>query len=86
MEDFSNEFKIMRTAQVQAVMSHFKAERDKAMSEIEIYLNRPVGVGDHASITEEIISLMKKVKESQEMIEFSEKIVVEPPKQQPPVQ
>jgi hypothetical protein len=77
MEDI----KIQMTPTVKAALSHFQAQKDKALSDLEIYLNRPVGVGGHATTTEDIIKLFEDLEKADTMIKsISSIIITEEPK------
>jgi methylaspartate ammonia-lyase len=58
-----------------ASLSHYRAERDKAIAELDIYLNRPVGVGEHASVVDEVIKLFKILSDAESAITTIESIV-----------
>jgi len=72
MEDI----KINMNNQIRAVHSHYQAKKDRAIADLEIYLNRPVGVGEHNSITEEVIKIMEELEHSNSMLEMIGKMVV----------
>ncbi len=59
---------------VQAAISHFVAERDKALAELDIYVNNGVGVGDHANVTEGVIKLFEKLDHANSVIETIAKL------------
>jgi hypothetical protein len=46
---------------LQASLSHYIAERDKAIAELDVYLNKGVGVGEHPKVVEEVINLFAKL-------------------------
>jgi len=66
MEDI----KIQLNNSVKAVSSHFQAERDRAVADLEIYLNRPVGVGDHATLLDDTIKIFERLEHANSMIEM----------------
>ncbi len=72
MEDI----KIGLNTSTKAVISHFKAKRDMAISDLEIYLNRPVGVGEHRNVTSDIITLFEKLEQANSMLEMLNKMIV----------
>ena len=37
-----------------AAISHYEAKRDEARATLEVYFNKPVGVGEHSDLLEEI--------------------------------
>ena len=65
----------MKAYILEAVMSHYTAERDKALANIKIHLNNPVGVGEHPKIVEDVIELVHKASEAQDAIEMLSTIV-----------
>ena len=46
---------------IQASISHYVAKRDRALSELEIYLTKPSGIGEHAKVTDEVIQLFADI-------------------------
>ena len=58
----------MESPILRAVLSHYIAQRDKTISELDIYINRPSGVGEHANVTNEVIRLFKELDESVSII------------------
>ena len=65
----------MKTFIYSAVMSHFLAERDKAIANIKLHTDNPVGVGEHPKIIEDVIELVHKASEAQDAIEMLSTIV-----------
>ena len=53
----------MKAYILEAVMSHYTAE-DKALANIKIHINNPVGVGEHPKIVEDVIDLVHKASEA----------------------
>jgi hypothetical protein len=66
---------LKNSALVTAAMSHYVAERDKAIAELNIYINKGVGVGEHAKVTDEVIVLFKKLDDAQGVIETIQEII-----------
>ena len=60
---------------LEAVMSHYTAERDKALANNKIHINTPVGVGEHPKIVEDVIELVHKASEAQDALEMLSTIV-----------
>lgn len=46
---------------IQASISHYVAKRDRALAELEIYLTKPAGVGEHPKVTDEVIKLFEEL-------------------------
>ena len=55
-----------------AALAHFKAEKERAMANLSIYLKNPAGIGEHPDIVGEVIELIKKIVEADEAIKFLE--------------
>ena len=55
-----------------AALAHFKAEKERAMANLSIYLKNPAGIGEHPDIVGEVIELIKKIVEADEAIKFFE--------------
>jgi hypothetical protein len=72
MEDI----KINLNTSVKAVISNFQAQRDMAVSDLEIYLNRPVGIGEHVNVTADIITIFERLEKANSMLEMLNKMVV----------
>ena len=65
----------MKAYILEAVMSHYTAERDKALANIKIHINNPVGVGEHPKIVEDVIELVHKASEAEDAINMLTTIV-----------
>lgn len=63
----------MRLKLIEAFRSHAKGHVDKHVANIEVYLNNPVGVGEHPDIIEAIEQEMKLVAEYDDMLEMLDK-------------
>jgi hypothetical protein len=72
MEDI----KIQLTPTVKAALSHYQALKDRALSDLEIYLNRPVGVGGHVTTTDDIIKLFEDLERADSMLKSIGSIVI----------
>jgi len=68
--------KIQTTPLLQAALSHYKAKRDKSLAELDIYLNKPAGVGEHATIVDEVIKLFAELDSADSIIETIEGIII----------
>lgn len=60
---------------IRAALSHYTADRDKAIAELDIYINKGVGVGEHAKVADEVIALFKKLDEAQGVIETINEVI-----------
>jgi len=65
----------IKTHILEAVMSHYIEERDKDLANIKIPLNKPVGVGEHPKIVEDVIELVHKASEAKDAIDMLHTIV-----------
>ncbi len=65
----------IKTHILEAVMSHYTAERDKALANIKIHLNNPVGGGERPKIVEDVIELGHKASEAKDAIDMLHTIV-----------
>ena len=65
----------MKSYILEAVHSHYTAERDKALANIKIHINNPMGVGEHPKIVEDVIELVHKVSEAQDALDVVATIV-----------
>lgn len=72
------EIQLQPTSQVIAVTSHFQAKKDRALSDIELYLNRPAGVGGHATLTDDIIKMFEELERADTMITFVKSMTIVP--------
>ena len=62
----------MKERLVSAALMHFKAIKSRAEANLEVYLNTPVGVGEHPDIVQEVIGLIKTIAEADEAIKYLE--------------
>lgn len=74
MEDI----KFMMNNQTRAIYSHYVSLKDRSIADLETYLNRPVGVGGHNTITEEIILSLESLEKANSMIYLLDKMIVSP--------
>ena len=66
--------------QIKAVVSHYQAIKDKGISDLEVLLNRPVGMSSNSNITDEIILKLETVQKADSMLNFMSSIII--PQQQ----
>ena len=50
----------------ESALSEFESKRDKALSTARIYLENPVGIGEHPQVIDEFIKQIKIAAESEE--------------------
>ena len=60
----------MRNQILAALKSHAQGHIDKHLANIEVYLNNPVGVGEHPDIIEAIEQELKVVAEYQDQLDI----------------
>lgn len=63
----------MREILLKAFKSHARGHIDKHLANVEVYLNNPVGVGEHPDIIEAIETELKQVAEYEDLLEMVEK-------------
>ena len=52
----------------ESALSEFESKRDKALSTARIYLENPVGIGEHPQVIDEFIKKVKVAAENEEAI------------------
>ena len=72
MEDL----KVSMNPQIKAVVSHYQAIKDKGISDLEVLLNRPVGMSSNSNITDEIILKLETVQKADSMLNFMSSIII----------
>jgi len=63
----------MRKKILSAIKSHAQGHVDKHLANIEVYLNNPVGVGEHPDIIEAIEEELEQVAKYQDQLDILEK-------------
>ena len=53
---------------INATIKHFEAERDLAVANAMIYLNKPSGLGEHGNVVQEFAVQVKKAAEAQDAL------------------
>ena len=64
------------TPLMQAALSHYRAKRDACLASLDIYLNKPVGVGDHATVVDEVIKLFSELDNADSVIATIENVIM----------
>lgn len=64
------ELKVAPTQIMKALISNYQADKDRALSDLELYLNRPVGVGSHNTVFEDTKKIFETLEHADSMIEF----------------
>ena len=70
-------FKAPSMQYIQAIYNQFAGAREEALADLTVYLQNPVGVGEHPHIGEEIKNLVKRVDEYDSLVECMEKHFVQ---------
>ena len=65
-----------------ALASKFEAERNVAIANLSIYVNAPVGVGEHSEVVEEADKLVEKIAASEEKLKVVQALLTPPPKKE----
>ena len=51
----------MKHKHLKAILTKLEGQRDEQLADLEVYLTKPVGVGEHANIGEEIEKKIEKI-------------------------
>jgi len=54
---------------VDALEKKYEAQMAQAEANIKVYMENPVGVGEHPNIVHEVEKLLKEIKDAKEMLE-----------------
>ena len=57
---------------IKAALLHFEAIKARAEANLEVYLTRATGVGEHPDLVEEVVKLTKVITEADEAIKYLE--------------
>lgn len=63
----------MREMLIKALLSHAQGHVNKHLANIEIYMERPVGVGEHPDIIETIEQELEEIAKYEDQIEIIKK-------------
>ena len=63
----------MGEALIKAALLHFEAIKVRAEANLEVYLTRATGVGEHPDLVEEVVKLTKIITEADEAIKYLER-------------
>jgi len=58
---------------LKAALSQYEAQRDEALAVLEVYLNNPVGIGEHSNLLKEITEWTQRLTEAEENISTLQK-------------
>ena len=54
---------------VDALEKKYEAQMAQAEANVKVYMENPVGVGEHPNIVQEVEKLLKEIKDAKEMLE-----------------
>ena len=57
---------VIKKAMYDTALAEFEAQRDKAIATARIYLEHPVGIGEHPQVIDEFIKQIKIAAEAEE--------------------
>ena len=63
----------MRDQLIKALLAHAQGDIQKHVANVEVYLNNPVGIGEHSDITEAIQEELNKIAVYHDQIEVVNK-------------
>ncbi len=58
----------IREAMIKALRKKYEADIEEAKATAEVYLHRPVGIGEHPQFIEELDKLMSKIAEAEDKL------------------
>ena len=58
----------IREAMIKALKKRYEAVIEEAKATAEVYLHRPVGIGEHPQFVEELDKLMSKIAEAEDKL------------------
>jgi len=53
---------------IKGIHAEHTGKRLRALGDLEVYLNQPVGVGEHSRLSDEIENILKRIKEHDDII------------------
>ena len=56
-----------------AAIAHFEAKRQEAYANLRVYLENPVGIGEHPNLLDEVVKLTKQLAEAEDCLETLKK-------------
>ena len=63
----------LTTTLIKSLRSHYEAEVNKALYQLDLAFQKPVAIGEHPKIVEDCIVLLKQLAEAEEALEILEK-------------
>tara|TARA_Y100000592_G_C5378778_1_gene272341 strand:- start:286 stop:519 length:234 start_codon:yes stop_codon:yes gene_type:complete len=68
---------------VNGIKKELEGKRDQQLANLKIYLENPVGVGEHSDIGAEVVSLLEKIDQYDSLLETIDKYIQEAPEENP---
>lgn len=68
---------------VNGIKKELEGKRDQQLANLKIYLENPVGVGEHSDISAEVVSLLEKIDQYDSLLETINKYIQEAPEENP---
>ena len=68
---------------LRAALAHFDSQRQSALATLDVYLHKPVAIGDHPNLVQEIANATERLASAEEAIEALERNFLSAP---PPVE
>ena len=65
--------KDMRTQLIKALLAHAQGDIQKHVANVEVYLNNPVGIGEHSNIVEAMEEELNMIAKYQDQIDVINK-------------
>ena len=64
---------MMREQMIKALLAHAQGDIEKHKANVEIYLNNPVGIGEHSDIMESVENELNMIAKYQDQIDVIQK-------------
>lgn len=61
---------------ITALQSHFRAKRDQAVAHLSVFVNNPVGVGDHQNLMKDCVDLVEQISAAEDCLRVVNKLFV----------
>ena len=68
----------MENKLLQALLSHYKAEQEKAEADLLIYFKGPTGIGEHGNVVDEMIKHVDRVAAARDGLQVVESLIQPP--------
>jgi hypothetical protein len=63
---------------IKALRAKYEAQRLEALATLEVYMNNPVGIGEHPQIIEEMDKLVRSIADADDCLETLNSIFAKP--------